>query len=321
MSDELGVFLDCGSLDRGDLDLNALKATLPRWHLHSVSHPDSISARIAGATIVISNKARLEELMLRAAPGLRLICVAATGTNNVDLDAARALGIAVCNVRGYATASVVQHVLTLILTLSTNLLEFHQSIREGGWQKCPHFCMLDYPIRELAGKTIGIVGYGALGRGVAQAARDGLGMQVLVAQRKGTPSESNRVPLDKLLPQVDVLSLHCPLTPETRGLIGAAELALMKPDALIVNTARGGIVDEIALIDALKAGRLGGAGIDVLTTEPPVHGHLLLDGTIPNLIVTPHIAWTARESRQRLVDEMVENIRAFFAGTPRNRVD
>lgn len=315
----LGVFLDQETVDNDDLDLGRLRAALPDWRWYRVTRPEEVIPRIAEANVVVSNKVHLDEAALRAAPNLRLIAIAATGTNNVDLDAAHRLGIAVSNIRAYATPAVVQHVFALMLALSTKLIDYHQAVREGRWQRAPQFCLLDYPVREIAGKTLGIVGYGELGRGVARVAET-FGMNVLVAGRPGRPAEPGRVPLPELLPQVDVLSLHTPLTPETRGLIGARELALMKSDALLINTARGGIVDEAALADALRQGRLGGAGVDVLSVEPPTDTNPLLAPDIPNLIVTPHTAWASREARQRAVDQVAENIRAFLAGTPRNLV-
>ncbi|MEQ6341482.1 MAG: 2-hydroxyacid dehydrogenase [Gammaproteobacteria bacterium] len=315
----LTLLLDRGAMDCGDLDLGALERALPDWRSYESTHDAEVAGRIVDATAVISNKVRLDEAALRNAQQLRLICIAATGTNHVDLEAAKRRGIAVCNVRGYATPSVVQHVFALILALSIRLPDYQRALREGRWQASAQFCLLDYPIREIAGKTLGIIGYGELGQAVARVA-EAFGMTVLVAQRAGSPAAPGRMPLHEMLPQLDVLSLHCPLAPETRGLIGVQELALMKPDALLINTARGGIVDEEALAEALHNGRLGGAGVDVLREEPPVHGNPLLTDDVPNLIVTPHIAWASRESRQRLVNETAENIRAFFSGIERNRV-
>ncbi|MEN8174822.1 MAG: NAD(P)-dependent oxidoreductase, partial [Pseudomonadota bacterium] len=262
----------------------------------------------------------LDRETLRACPDLRLVCVAATGTNNIDVAAARELGIAVANVRRYATPSVVQHVFALILALTTRLNEYREAVLRGDWQRAPAFCLLDFPIRELAGRTLGILGFGELGRSVAEVAR-AFGMRVVVGQRPGGPAQPDRLPLEDLLRRSDVLSLHVPLAPDTRGLIGARELALMKVDALLINTARGGILDEQALADALVAGRLGGAGIDVLAEEPPIHGSPLLDNNIPNLIVTPHTAWASRESRQRCIDGIADNISAFGRGAYLNRVD
>jgi len=316
----LGVFLDLDSLDRNDLDLGALRTTLPRWHFHGSTTPEQVAERIAAAEVVVSNKVVLDEALLAGAPRLRLIAIAATGTNNVDLAAAGRLGIPVCNIRRYATPSVVQHVFALLLALSRNLTRYQQAVRDGRWQQSEQFCLLDYPIRELGGLTLGIVGYGELGQAVAQAAEQAFGMHVLIAQRPGAAAQPGRLPLPELLPRVDVLSLHCPLSEQTRDLIGARELALMKPDALLINTARGGIVDEPALAQALREGRLGGAGIDVLETEPPGADSPLLAGDIPNLILTPHIAWASREARQRLTDQLAANIRAFVNGSPQNLV-
>ncbi|MGB5063285.1 MAG: 2-hydroxyacid dehydrogenase [Candidatus Competibacter sp.] len=312
----LGVFLDRDSLDCGDLDFSGLDRVLPDLRYYSATAPDQVAARIAGAGVVISNKVVLDAAALRHVPSLRLICIAATGFNNVDLAATSSRGVTVCNCRGYGTAAVVQHVFALLLALVTRLSDYRQAVREGRWQQARQFCLLDFPIRELAGKTLGIVGHGELGRGVARVA-EAFGMRVLIAQRPGAvEEEEGRVPLPILLPQVDVLSLHCPLTPETRGLIGAWELALMRRDAILINTARGGLVDEALLADALRQGALGGAGVDVLSLEPPATDNPLLAPDIPNLIVTPHCAWGSRESRQRLVGQLVENIAGFLRGSP-----
>jgi glycerate dehydrogenase len=318
--DSLGVFLDRDTVDRGDLELGVLRHALPNWRMYDTRDPAPVAERVAGAAVVVSNKVVLDAGLLEAARGhLRLVCIAATGTNNVDLAAAARLGIPVCNARAYATPAVVQHVFALILALSTRLLDYQRAVREGQWARSPFFCLLDFPIRELAGRRLGIVGYGELGRGVANVAR-AFGMEVLIAQRPGGAGRPGHLPLVELLPQGDVLSLHCPLTPQTRGLIDEEALSLMRQDAVLINTARGGIVDEAALAAALREGRLAGAGIDVLAEEPPVHGSPLLEPGIPNLIVTPHVAWASRASRQRLLDEVAENIRAFRAGRPRNLV-
>ncbi len=313
------VFLDHESVDRGDLDLSALKATLPEWRLFDATEASDTLAHIGDANVVVSNKVILDRAIIEQAPSLGLICIAATGTNNVDLLAAREHDVSVCNVRAYATASVVQHVFTLMLALTTHLLEYERDVRAGLWQKSRQFCLLDHPIHELAGKTLGVVGYGELGRAVARAAET-FGMDVRIAQRRGGEAAAGRIALDELLSRVDVLSLHCPLTEETRGLIGERELGLMKDDALLINTARGGIVAEPALAAALRDGRLGGAGVDVLAKEPPDADSPLLADNIPNLIVTPHVAWASRGSRQRLLDEVAENIRAWLRGESRNHV-
>jgi glycerate dehydrogenase len=314
-----GVLLDLASIDRGDTDLARLRAVCEHWVIYDRTGADETAARISGAELVVSNKVVLDRRRLESAPRLRLVCVAATGTNNVDLAAARELGISVTNVTGYATPAVVQHVFALILAHATRLLDYRRAVLDGAWERSDQFCLLDYPIRELAGRTLGIVGYGELGRGVARVA-EAFGMQVLVAGRQGAKAQPGRLPLRELLPRVDVLSLHCPLTEDTRNLIGAAELALMKGDALLVNTARGGIVDEQALADALRREEIGAAAVDVLTVEPPRKGNPLLDPELPNLIVTPHTAWASRECRQRLVDEVAENILSFTRGIERNRV-
>jgi glycerate dehydrogenase len=316
----LGVFLDLDSLDRNDLDLSGLRATLPDWRFHGSTPTEAIADRIADADVVVSNKVILDEAVLAGAPQLKLIAIAATGTNNIDLAAAERLGIRVCNIRRYATPSVVQHLFGLLLDLSRHLSQYRQAVNAGRWQESDQFCLLDYPIRELGGLTMGIVGYGELGQAVAEVAEKAFGMQVLIAQRPGGPPQADRLPLQALLPQVDVLSLHCPLNEQTYRLIGKEELARMKPDALLLNTARGGIVDEQALADALRNGCLGGAGIDVLEQEPPGPDSPLLAADIPNLIVTPHIAWASRESRQRLTDQLAQNIRAFANGAPQNLV-
>ncbi len=313
-----GVLLDLDTLG-DDLDLGRLRASLDDWTFHAVTAPEEVAQRIAGADVVVSNKVLLDGRAITAASPLKMIAVAATGTNNVDLDAARAAGIVVSNVTAYGTPSVAQHVFALLLALTTRLFEYRAAVADGRWASSPHFCLLDHPIRELAGKTLGVVGYGELGQGVARLA-EAFGMRVLVAQRPGGSAQAGRVGLAELLPQVDVLTLHCPLTDATRNLIGAAELAAMRDDAVLLNAARGGIVDEAALVAALRAGTLGGAGFDVLTVEPPRDGNPLLEPGIPNLIVTPHIAWAARESRQRLIDQVAENIERFRTGDPRNRV-
>jgi glycerate dehydrogenase len=268
---------------------------------------------------VLANKSRITAEMLRANPQLLLVGLTATGVDNVDVAAARELGIAVCNLRDYCTPSVVQHVFATLLALTHRIREYDAFVKRGGWTEASQFSVFPFPIRELAGRTLGIVGYGCLGRGVARVA-EAFGMRVLIASRPGGMPEPGRLDLDELLPQVDVLTLHCPLTPATRGLMGAARLALLKPDAVLINTARGALVDAEALAAALRAGLIGGAAIDVLAQEPPVDGNVLLDESIPNLIVTPHTAWAARESRQRCLDELALNVAAFRRGERRNRV-
>lgn len=309
------VFLDHASLDLGDLDLAPLRQVFGELVLHDASTGKQATERLQGAQVAISNKVRLDADTLAACPELKLILVSATGTNNIDLSAARERGITVANCQGYGTASVAQHALMLLLALATRLPDYQAAVRAGAWQCASQFCLLDFPIIELQGKTLGILGHGELGGAFARLA-EALGMRVLYGALPGRPARADRLPLRELLPQVDALSLHCPLTEQTRHLIGAAELALLKPHALLLNTARGGLVDEQALADALRAGHLGGAAFDVLSEEPPRHGNPLLADDIPRLIITPHNAWGSREARQRIVGQLSENARAFFAGAP-----
>ena len=309
------VFLDHASLDLDDLDMTPLRQVFGELVLHDSTKAGQVAARLQGAQVAISNKVPLDAATLQACPELRLILVSATGTNNVDLNAARAQGITVANCQGYGTASVAQHALMLLLALATRLPDYQNAIRAGAWQRASQFCLLDFPIIELQGKTLGILGHGELGGAFARLA-EALGMHVLYGALPGRPARADRLHLHQLLPQVDALSLHCPLTEQTRHLIGAAELALMKPQALLLNTARGGLVDEQALADALRAGHLGGAALDVLSEEPPRHGNPLLAADIPRLIITPHNAWGSREARQRIVGQLAENARGFFAGAP-----
>lgn len=313
------VFLDFDTVSNGDVDPSSLADIVASLTLHGVTPPESVHERISGAEIVITNKLRLDRSALEAAPDLKLVCLVATGTNNVDLEAAADLGVGVCNIVAYCTASVVQHVFAMILTLTHHLGDYHRVLHEGAWRNSPQFCLLGFPIRELRGKTFGLVGLGELGSAAARLA-EALGMEVIVANRPGGEGREGRVPLDQLLRDSDVISLHCPLTEATEGLIGADEIRLMKPDALLINTARGALVDSSALADALCDGRIGGAGIDVLAEEPPLHGDPLIDREIPNLIVTPHIAWAAVEARQRAVDEVAANVRSFIDGGNRGRV-
>jgi glycerate dehydrogenase len=314
------VFLDFATVSNGDLDMSALKRVLPDVVLHDVTPDADIPARMAGAHIVLTNKLRISRALIEANPQLRFVGVSATGTNNVDLEAARDHTVAVCNVRDYCSRSVMQHVLAVILAHTHRVREFSRLAVDGSWSRTPQFTMLNYPIRELAGRVLGIVGYGALGRAVAQGAQAALEMRVMIAGRPGQPAAPGRVELDVLLREADVLSLHCPLTPDTANMISTRELGLMKRDALLVNTARGGLIDSAALVEALRNGTIGGAAIDVLPQEPPLDGNPLVDPGIPNLILTPHIAWAAREARQRCLDQVAANIADFLKGGTRNRV-
>jgi glycerate dehydrogenase len=318
------LFLDYETVSNGDLDTSRLEQAAPGIRFYPLTDDKEIIERISDARIVLVNKIKLTRERLEAARELKLVAVAGTGTDGVDLAAAKERGIAVCNVRGYCTASVVQHAWAMILSLTQQLSQYMRlatdgSWAEGSWVENETYAVLAHPIRELPGRVLGIVGWGTLGRGVA-AVGEAFGMRTLVCNRPGAAPEAGRVSLDELLATADIVSLHCPSTPATRGLIGARELGLMKPDALLINTARGALVDGAALAQALREGRLAGAGIDVLPQEPPTEGDPLLDPGIPNLILTPHIAWAAREARQRCIDEMAANITDFLRGGRRGRV-
>ena len=321
------AFLDFGTVSHDDLDTASLERVLPGITLHATSTDAEVEQRIAGCEVILTNKLNITRARMRAVPGLRFIGLTATGTNNIDLEAAREFGIAVCNISDYCTASVAQHVIGAILMLTHRFREYGQAAIDGTWARSEQFTVPGAPIRELTGKVLGIVGYGTLGRAVAKTAKAALGMRVLVCARPGagaeeaaTVSSPMRVTLDEVLRTADVLSLHCPLNAATTGLIGERELALMKPESLLINTARGALVDLDALVAALRGGDLGGAAIDVLPQEPPANGSVLFEPGIPNLLVTPHIAWAAFEARQRAVDELALNVADFLKGGRRGRV-
>jgi glycerate dehydrogenase len=317
MDNVTAVFLDKASIHPDDLDLSGLEKCADDWRWLDNARSMDVDEAIKGRRIVISNKVPLTAGTLEQAAGPGLICAAATGVNHIDIEAAGRLGITVCNVRAYATPSVVQHVFAVLLNLVTRLDRYRQDVISGEWSNSGMFCLLDYPIRELHGKVIGIVGYGELGREVAKVAK-AFGMQVLVAKRNSEDQREGRIALHDLLARADVLTLHCPLTDATRGLIGKRELAMMKADAILINTARGGLVDEMALLQALKNGRPGGAALDVLEQEPPAADNAILQNLPDNLIITPHIAWASREARQRLVDQLATVVIAYLQGAPVN---
>ncbi|MGB8508196.1 MAG: D-2-hydroxyacid dehydrogenase [Pyrinomonadaceae bacterium] len=308
------------------LDRDTLRADVRRpsfsheWLDYGATQEDEVLERLRGATIAVTNKVGLRAEVLRELPRLKMIAVAATGVDVVDLKYCREQNITVANVRGYAQRTVPEHVLMLTLALSRNLAAYRADLRGGAWERATQFCLLDHPIRDLHGATLGIIGYGSLGRGVERLAR-AFGMNVLAAERRGAREvREGRTRFDEVLRASDVLTLHAPLTDETRHLIGRAELALMKPNALLINCARGGLVDEAALVEALRAGDIGGAGVDVLNREPPREGNPLLELDLPNLIVTPHVAWAGVGAMQALADQLVENIEAFVKGEPQNTV-
>jgi glycerate dehydrogenase len=313
------VFLDFATMGAG-LDLAELQGLVSELIVYDESPNETIAERIADAEIVFTNKIRLTRELLEQAPKLELIALTATGTDNIDTACAKERGIAVANIRHYCTQSVVEHVFGVLLSLTHSLERYHEAVRAGGWQRSTDFCMLNFPVRELSAMTLGIVGYGALGKGVARIARE-FGMTVLVSARPGSDGvPDGRVGFSELLAEADVISLHCPLNDATRKLFGSREFAAMKDSAILINTARGGLVDSQALADALTSGQIAAAAIDVLPQEPPVDGNPLLDYRGGNLIVTPHIAWATDEARQNAIDELAANTRAFLDGTERNRV-
>ncbi len=313
------VFLDYATMGP-DLDLEPMRRSLPDLEIFDATDDSQIGERIHEAEFVFANKVRLTPELLEHAARLRFIGLTATGTDNVDLECAKQHNIAVCNIRAYCTQSVVEHVFGVMLMLTHSLGRYDKSVRAGEWQQADDFCMLTHPVRELSAMTLGIVGYGELGQGVARIAK-AFGMQVLVSVRPGSSEQSDdRVPFKDVLQQADAISLHCPLTETTRHLFDADAFQQMKKGAFLINTARGALVDSAALVDALQSGQLAGAGIDVLATEPPVHGDPLLDYAGDNLIITPHIAWATNEARQNAIDELAANVDAFLAGKERNRV-
>ena len=314
------VFLDFASVTRGDMDCTALEQAVSPWQYYDETDADQVLGRIQGAEVVVCNKFSLNREIIAATRRLKLICIAATGYNNIDLKAAAERGIPVCNVRGYATPSVVQHVFMLMLNLTCRFEDYRQLVKQGRWQASRHFCPLDFGIEELSGKVLGIIGYGELGKAVTDVAR-AFGMRVCIAEHKGLSSARiGRMPFDDVLRQSDFISLHCPLLEETHGMIGRREFELMRPTAYLINTARGAIVNEADLLQALFDGRIAGAGLDVLQKEPPDHENLLLRYPNANLIITPHVAWASRESRQRLLDQIAGNIHNFYHGRPFNQI-
>ncbi|MDX6269527.1 MAG: glycerate dehydrogenase [Acidobacteriota bacterium] len=308
------------------LDRDTLRAEIRppafahEWREYGQTRPGEVVERLKGATVAVVNKVKIGDAELAALPALKLIAIAATGTDNIDLKSCRARGVSVSNVRGYATHTLPEHVLMLILALRRNLASYARDVRAGEWQRAEQFCLLTHPIRDLHGSTLGIIGHGALGQAVERLAR-AVGLNTLVAERKGANvARDGRTPFAEVLCASDIITLHTPLNTETRHLIGAAELALMRPEAILIKCARGGVVDEAALIEALREGTIAGAGVDVLSREPPREGNALLELDLPNLIVTPHIAWASLQAMQALADQLVDNIEAFVRGEARNLV-
>ena len=316
------VFLDAATY--GDISLQRF-TDLWRCTIHQVTNPADTIGRLPGHSIAITNKVAFDKTVLSSSEAidLKLIAVAATGTDIIDREAAAKRGVKVCNVPGYATQSVAQFTMALILELASRAGRYANAVKLDEWQKSPVFSLLSYPSVELRRKKLGIIGYGNIGRTVAQMAR-GFDMKVLVAARPGTIGSipEDRIALDQMFCQADFISLHCPLTTETRNLIDDRTLGLMKSTAFLINTARGALIDEAALIHALRNKRIAGAALDVISKEPPPADHPIILATkeLDNLIVTPHTAWSARETRQRLLEEVKENIGSFLGGNPRNIV-
>jgi glycerate dehydrogenase len=308
-------------LDRDSLAANVRRPRFEHaWTEYPGTDRSEVAARLQAATIAITNKVPLRADDIAKLPKLKMVAVAATGTDNVDLDACRARGIAVANIRNYSVVSVPEHVFALVLALRRNLLAYRADVEAGRWEKSTRFCLLDHPIADLSGSRLGIVGYGALGRKVAHIGR-AFGMQIAVSTRTApADADIELLPLDALLRTSDVVSLHLPLNDHTRHLIGTRELELMKPGALLINTARGGLVDEQALAHALQHGVIAGAGFDVLSKEPPTLENPLLGLRLPNFILTPHVAWASAGAMQALADMLVDNVEAWAEGRAQNLV-
>lgn len=313
------VFLDYSTM--GDsLDLTPLTDLLPNLQIFDATREEQVLERIRDAEFVFVNKIRLDDALFEQAPKLRFIGLTATGTDNIDTDSAVRHGVAVANIRAYCTRSVTEHVFGVLLMLTHNLGAYSAAVRRGDWNRANDFCMLDYPVRELSLMTLGIVGLGDLGNSVSRMARH-FGMDVIVSARPGDAAiPEGRVAFDELLGKADIISLHCPLNEHTNGLFSASEFRKMKPSAILINTARGALVDTAALAEALESGEIAAAAIDVLPKEPPVDGDPLLDYRGDNLIVTPHIAWSTDRARQNAIAELAANVAAFLDGEERNRV-
>jgi glycerate dehydrogenase len=313
------VFLDFATMGPG-LDIESVRKVLPEIEFFDVTSDAQIAARIEGAEFILGNKARITREHMQSNPGLRYIGLTATGTDNIDLLAAEEHDVAVCNIRAYCSESVAEHVFGCLLNLTRSLGQYNAIVRAGEWQRSKDFCLMSFPIRELSALTLGIVGNGNLGQGVARLGK-AFGMDVLVAARPGADEIADgRVSFDELLRRSDVISLHCPLNTTTAGLFGAAQFEAMKPDAILVNTARGGLVDSAALVAALSNGQIAAAAIDVLPTEPPIAGDPLLDYSGSNLMITPHVAWASGKARQAALDQLAECVAAFTRGELKNRV-
>jgi glycerate dehydrogenase len=306
-------------LDRESVDAKVRAPNFPHDYTEydSTWEPAEIVERLKDADIALINKVPMRAETLKQLPNLKLIAVAATGTDVVDKAQAKAQGITISNIRGYAFNTVPEHVIGLMFALRRSIVPYANSVKRGDWSESRQFCYFDYPIHDIAGSTLGIIGYGALGKSIGKRA-EALGMKVLpfdVFPQEGL------VDFETVLTQSDVITIHVPLTPDTKNMFGAEQFKKMKNHALLINTARGGLVDEAALLEALKSGEIGGAGFDVVAQEPPKDGNILCDADLPNLIVTPHVAWASKEAMQFLADQLIDNVEAFVAGKPVNVVE
>lgn len=316
------VFLDAATVDFGGVSIRPIKSQ-GHYTPYDSTEPIEIYQRVSQADIVVTNKCVFNDALLKRLPRLKLICVAATGVNNIDLESAKKRGIAVTNVAGYSTTTVVEHTFLFLLAFSHRLMEHHTDVTSGLWSQSPHFTLLDYPFSDLKGKTLGIIGYGIIGKQVAKMAKT-FGMKVLPAKipRRKYRKNERRYPLKQVLQKSSFVSLHCTLVKETHHLIDQEKLSWMKPSAYLLNLARGPIVSEEAVLTALKKNQIAGYATDVMDREPPSEDHPFVQPELrKKILITPHIAWASRESRQRLIDEIAKNIAAFLKGKKRNRVD
>ncbi|MGI0117983.1 D-2-hydroxyacid dehydrogenase [Zooshikella sp. RANM57] len=310
-----GIILDAKSLG-SDINLSSFQEIMP-FQIFGATRGDQVATRIESCSVVFTNKVVINEALIQKNPQLRYIGILATGTNNVDLIAAKKQGITVTHITRYGTDSVAQHTWGLILSLVTQQYRYQQAVKQGRWSVSPFFCLLDFPIIELASKKLVIVGYGELGKRVAKIG-ESFGMEVLLAQVPGSPQQDSksRLPLAEAFAQADIVSLHCPLTEQTKHLINDETLSWLYPHAYLINTARGDLIDEVALLQALMSNRLAGAGLDVLSVEPPAADHPLIVAELPNLLITPHCAWGSQQARQRLVDQAKKHLLNFLANKP-----
>ena len=306
-------------LERNTIEANFRRPNFDHeWIEYPETTAEQVVDRVRDATVIISNKLSLGELQLSNAREVKLIAIAATGSDCVDLNYCRERGIAVCNVRGYAVNAVPEHALMMMLALRRNLLAYRADVQAGLWNQSKQFCLLTHELHDIRNSTLGIIGYGSIGKAMAGLA-ESVGMRVIISEHQDAVNvRAGRTSFEDTLRQSDVLTLHCPLTDLTRDLIGPAEFQMMKRTALLINTALGALVDDAALIDALRNGLIAGAGLDALREEPPRHGSPLLDLNLPNLIITPHVAWASREAVQTLADQVIDNIEGFVAGRPQN---